>query len=286
MKKINRKDKDSKFAGIIGTIAVHALLLLAILFYGMEIRLPQEEEGLTVNYGTSDIGEGLFEPAPQSAIEDQLEDIPDATNPPLINNSSSKSELQTQNIEESLEVKEAKKKIEEAKKQELERQRLLTEQKRQEEEKRKIEEAKRAKATSAAKSAFGKGGKGTDTNATGEGITGGNGNQGNPFGDVNSKNRVGGGTGSGHSYNLNGRSLSGKIPEPKYNKNEEGIIVVSIEVDPSGKVISAKSGAIGTTIGDASMRKEAEIAAMRATFNGISGSIVQSGTITYRYKLN
>lgn len=286
MKKINRKDKDSKFAGIIGTIAVHALLLLAILFYGMEIRLPQEEEGLTVNYGTSDIGEGLFEPAPQSAIEDQLEDIPDATNPPLINNSSSKSELQTQNIEESLEVKEAKKKIEEAKKQELERQRLLTEQKRQEEEKRKIEEAKRAKATSAAKSAFSKGGKGTDTNATGEGITGGTGNQGNPFGDVNSKNRVGGGTGSGHSYNLNGRSLSGKIPEPKYNKNEEGIIVVSIEVDPSGKVISAKSGAIGTTIGDASMRKEAEIAAMRATFNGISGSIVQSGTITYRYKLN
>lgn len=285
MKKNNWKDKDSKFAGIIGTIAVHALLLLAILFCGIKIYLPQEEEGLTVNYGTSDTGEGLFEPAPQSAIEDQLEDIPDATNPPLINNSS-KSELQTQNIEESLELKEAKKKIEEAKKQELERQRLLAEQKRQEEEKRKIEEAKRAKAASAAKSAFGKGGKGTDTNATGEGITGGAGNQGNPFGDVNSKNRVGGGTGSGHSCNLNGRSLSGEIPEPKYNKNEEGIIVVSIEVDPSGKVISAKSGALGTTIGDASMRKEAEIAAMRATFNGISGSTVQSGTITYRYKLN
>ncbi|NCC99585.1 MAG: TonB family protein [Bacteroidia bacterium] len=279
MKKIDWKDKDSKFAGIIGTIAFHALLLLALLFYGMQVCLPQEEEGLTVNYGTSDTGEGLFEPAPQSAIEDQLEDVPDATTPPLIDNSSANSELQTQNIEESIEVKEAKK-------QELERQRLLAEQKRQEEEKRKIEEAKRAKATSAAKNAFGKGGKGTDNNATGEGVTGGAGNQGNPFGDVNSQNHTGGGTGNGHSYNLNGRSLSGKIPEPKYDKNEEGIIVVSIEVDPSGKVISAKSGAIGTTIGDASMRKEAEIAAMRAKFNGISGSTVQSGTITYKYKLN
>ena len=57
-------------------------------------------------------------------------------------------------------------------------------------------------------------------------------------------------------------------------------------VDGKGNVISAKAGAAGTTIGDATMRRNAEQAAMKAKFNGIDEDIIQSGTITYRYKLN
>ena len=93
-------------------------------------------------------------------------------------------------------------------------------------------------------------------------------------------------TGNGHSYNLNGRTLNGGLPTPQYNRNEEGIIVVNIEVNPAGTVVSAKAGALGTTIIDASLRKEAEKAAMKAKFNAIGGTTLQSGTITYRYKLN
>ncbi|MBR2618176.1 MAG: energy transducer TonB, partial [Paludibacteraceae bacterium] len=78
----------------------------------------------------------------------------------------------------------------------------------------------------------------------------------------------------------------GTLPSPAYNKNEEGVIVVTIEVNAAGTVISARAGAAGTTIGDASMRRDAEQAALRAKFNGISGSTIQTGTITYRYKLN
>lgn len=72
-----KKDNDSKIAGTIGTIVVHALLLLVLIFTGISTIIPDTEEGLSVNYGTNmDLGDGLFEPAPQSAIEDQLVEEP------------------------------------------------------------------------------------------------------------------------------------------------------------------------------------------------------------------
>ena len=62
--------------------------------------------------------------------------------------------------------------------------------------------------------------------------------------------------------------------------------MVTIEVDATGKVVSAKAGALGTTIGDLTLRHSAEQAALKAKFNKIGGTTVQTGTITYRYKLN
>ena len=108
------------------------------------------------------------------------------------------------------------------------------------------------------------------------------GNQGNPLGDTASTNRNGGGTGDGISHNLKGRSILGTPPKPSY-KPEEGVIVVEIEVNADGKVISAKAVGKGTTIGNADMRKAAEEAALKTKFNGMSENIIQSGSITYRY---
>lgn len=299
-----KENKDGKIAGIIGSILVHLLLLLALLFWGLEAFIPDTgEEGLTVNYGTSDMGDGMFEPAPQEAIEDQLEPAPQPepvpATPPITEapTAPSQSDLQTQDIEESLEMKEAREKAEKEKELERKRQEELRKQqeaeaKRIAEEKRKAEEAKKKAQEEAAKKAqsagkvFGSGGTGTDTSSKGEGVTGNQGNQGNPLGDANSTNRNGGGTGDGHSYNLTGRSIIGKIPEPSYNKNIEGVIVVSIEVNAAGTVINAKAGAAGTTISDATLRNQAVAAAYKAKFNNISSNTTQSGTITYRYKLN
>ena len=306
--KSKKENKDSKIAGFVGSLLVHLLLLLVLFFTGIIAYIPETEEGLTVNYGTSDTGDGLFEPAPQKDIEDQLEPEPAPTvtpTPPAVNTPTpSQSDLQTQDIEESLEVQAAREQAEKEK--ELERQRQEELRKQQEaeakriavekriaEEKRKAEEAKKKaqeeakkKASSAGQNAFASKDKGTNTSSTSEGNTGGSGNQGNPLGDAASTNRNGGGTGNGHSYNLNGRSISGKIPEPAYTRNEEGVIVVTIEVNAAGTVISAKAGAAGTTIGDATLRRDAETAAKKAKFNSISGSTIQTGTITYRYKLN
>ncbi len=269
--KSNKQNKDSKIAGFIGSVIVHLLLLLVLFFTGIITTIPDTEEGLTVNYGTSDMGDGLFEPAPQKEIEDQLvppsEPVQPTTPPAVETPTPSQPDLQTQDIEESLEMKAAREKAEKEK--ELERQRQEEERKKQEaeakriaEEKR-IDEEKRKKAAAAAKNAFGSGGKGTNTSSTGEGSTGSVGNQGNPFGSAESTNREGGGTGDGISHNLKGRSILGTPQQPSYNP-EEGVIVVEIEVNADGKVISAKAVGKGTTIGDAAMRKAAEEAARKA----------------------
>ena len=287
---------ESRIAGTVGTVIFHLLLLLFMLLFGIKALLPQEEEGLSVNYGTDDTGSGLFEPAPQSAIEEYLVDEPAPL--PAPEPSPSQAELQTPDIEESLKIKQeeedARKKAEEQERLEAERRAEEERLRREEEERqrklaeqRKREETQRKKAMAAGKSAFSSTGKGSSgSKAQSQGISAFGGNQGKPEGTAESNNYTGGGTGSGHSWGLNGRTISGRLPEPAYNKNEEGVIVVSIEVDGKGNVISAKAGAAGTTIGDATMRRNAEQAAMKAKFNGIDEDIIQSGTITYRYKLN
>ena len=67
------------------------------------------------------------------------------------------------------------------------------------------------------------------------------------------------------------------------SNNETGTVVVTIEVDASGKVISAKAGAKGTNTYDTELWNAAVAAAKKARFNGISGSTVQTGTITYNF---
>jgi len=286
-----KENKDSKIGGAIGTIVYHVILLLLLMFFGFSKIVPTEEEGLTVNFGTSDEGSGFFEPAPQSEIEDMLEPealtAPPATSTPI--KQERQEELVTQNNEESVAIQEEKRKKKEEQQRIIEQRKIVEEQRKAEEkriaEAKRIQDEKAKKASAAAKNAFGSGGKGSSTTSKGEGITSGTGNQGNPFGDVNSKNRIGGGTGNGHSFSLSGRSIVGSIPQPSYNSNEEGAIVVDIEVDKNGNVISAHAGGKGTTIGDNNMRKAAENAAKRAKFNGITGNITQTGSITYRYNL-
>lgn len=303
--KQNGKHTDSRIWGALGSGILHALLLLLMFFYFFDIpEVEDEEEGLCVNYGTSDNGDGLFEPAPESAVADQLVDAqpeptPAVSTPPPT--PSAPTELETQTLEESLAIQEAKKKKqeEEAKRQqELAAQRAAEEAKRKaeaerlaaEEAKRKAQAEAAAKAAAATKNAFsgsGSGGLGSSTTSTGQGSTGIAGNQGNPFGDPNSSSLTGSGTGTGgNGYSLKGRTISGKLPIPTYTKNEEGKVVVTIEVDTAGNVVSAKAGAQGTTLFDSDLWAAAVAAAKKAKFNGITGTGVQTGTITYIFKLN
>jgi TonB family protein len=289
------KEKDSRIKGLIGTFLFHAILLIILLVVVLSREIPTEEEGLTVNFGVTKDGAGYFEPTAQRQIQEQLEEL---TPPPPTPSQPSVSQeaLQTQNFEESLAMIEAKKKKEEEKRKIDEQKRIIAEQKRIEEEKkreeqRRLEEERKKqaekvqRATSAGQSAFGSTGSNTANNSQSEGTGTGTGNQGNPFGEVDGAHRDGAGRGNNPSFSLSGRSILGKIPLPNYNNNEQGIIVVDIEVDKNGNVISARAGARGTTIGDISMRKEAEAAARRAKFNGISDNMNQTGTITYRYVL-
>ncbi|GEM_PF-4860991 len=96
--------------------------------------------------------------------------------------------------------------------------------------------------------------------------------------------------GSGGSFDLGGRGLhgnmGGRLPFPAYNVQEEGIIVVEVTVNPEGQVIKANVRPRGTNISNERMRTAAVEAARKARFAVINQPDNQTGTISYRYKLN
>jgi TonB family protein len=94
------------------------------------------------------------------------------------------------------------------------------------------------------------------------------------------------GSGHDHSVDLSGRTGIGKLPEPVNTSNKEGSVVVEITVNQRGKVMTAKAGAQGTTIQDATLWKAAEQAAMQTSFNiDMKKPVLQQGKITYIFKL-
>ena len=172
------------------------------------------------------------------------------------------------------------------KEKELEKKRLRAE---AEERKRKEEEAQRInEINSRIKNAFGSAGKQTRENeSTVEGVTYKSGNQGNENGSVKSTHReVEGGFDDGISYSLAGRSPNG-LPKPVYPGNDEGYVVVEVNVDRNGKVIKAIPGVKGSTTMNAALLKAARNAAMNAAFNADpQATAIQVGTITYQFILD
>ena len=131
--------------------------------------------------------------------------------------------------------------------------------------------------------------KGFSGQGTGNNSTSGNGSgtgQGNLTGN-------GSGTGSGMgigsstaSYNLAGRSLVGNLPTPQGTVQEAGKVVVEIVVDKYGTVTNVTVTSKGTTVQNKTMWQQAVAAAKKAKFNSDpSAAAVQTGTITYNFKL-
>ena len=93
-------------------------------------------------------------------------------------------------------------------------------------------------------------------------------------------------SGSGNSWQLAGRKSLG-IPEPRPDPTDEGVVVVTVYVDRTGKVVSAMPGAKGTTITNRLYWAECKKAAMKAKFSANPNSTPrQRGTITFEFSLN
>lgn len=120
------------------------------------------------------------------------------------------------------------------------------------------------------------GGNGTG-NGTGTGAGSGSGSGGG--------NGSGNGLGSGSGYALAGRKALTK-PNPAYNCNEQGVVVVQITVNESGKVIDARPGARGTTNTASCLASQAKIAALNTKWSASpDGTEKQVGTITYNFSI-
>lgn len=269
-------DKNDRIA-VIGSITFHVVILLILFFTVIKSSVPEEEEGILVNFGNIDYAAGLFEPqGTGQPIQNTAPEQPEETIPPPTTPQQPE-EMVTQDTEETVSLTDRKKEEErrrEEERKERERQAEI-ERRRREEEQRRREQAIHDQVAGA----FGSG----NTEGSQGDAASGTGNQGNPFGNSNTGPTEGvGGMGS---FNLNGRSVrGGGLPSPAYTSQIEGRIVIDITVNPKGDVINASIGK-GTNIDDASLRNGAIEAARRAKFNSIQGSNNQSGTITYRYSL-
>jgi colicin import membrane protein len=296
--------------GLIGTVVTHGVILFLLLFFGIMRTIPVPiDEGILVNFGDSETGLGLEEPAPGDRepsikpIESVSEKLVVPPPPAKKVSSADDDPIVTQDFEKTVTVKTPiKKKVTEkvidpekqrmAEEARLQKAELLRQQK---EENRLLavaaaEQRKIGEINSRAKNVFGGGGKGSpDSKSTSQGVTYGTGNQGVPEGSANvDRYGPGGGIGNGVSASLDGRtSLS--LPKPQYPGNEEGIVVVQVTVDKSGLVQKAEAGVRGSNTADPGLIAAAKKAALQARFNvdnNDSRSALQTGTITYRFRLD
>lgn len=265
-----KRDKR-QLTGIIGTVIVHAVFLILLFMIYVHKPKNQEEGGVPIMLGNTDLSQGMYDPATMTEVDIQQETATTEESPTEV----AEQEIITQINEQTVTVPSKKEKIEKPQIKEQPKPKKKTEAE-------KRAEAEKAAAELAAKrisGAFGKGSKmenkGTKTSENGvEGSTEGNSSTGKTAG-----------VGGYGTFDLSGRSLGeGGLPRPVYNVQDEGRVVVTITVNPSGKVISTSINKRTNTV-NPSLRKAAEDAARKARFNSVGGVNNQTGTITYYFKL-
>lgn len=255
------ESKKNEVKGWIGTFAVHGLLILILFwlrFYAPEI--PQEDEGIMIDFGYSDSGMGTdgTQSNNSNSTEGSANELMETSTSNQLNNPDPSL---TQNTEEAPKIKETKNTS-------SPNNNPKTNEQPKEPEKPKVDP----------KALYpGNNNSGTGTSGS-QGNTGGSGNQGNPNGVPNS-----GGTGlgnNGFSFSLSGRNIK-SIPKIEDNSQETGKVVIDIIVDKYGKVTSATGPAKGSTTTSALLVKKAKEAALAATFSpSPNGVEQQKGTIT------
>lgn len=294
---------------MLGTALIHLMLFGMLILVGFSTPpAPESEEGILVNFGTGETGIGEIEPSPPAFREEsKAPPVKEVTAPKTLPAKAAaktkEDPLLTQNTEDApavkkpdpeavkkrLEKAEADKKIKEQKEAELiERRKEEAEKKRIEAEQQRESDIKNRTKNALANS------QNRGTNSTGEGIAGGPGNQGDPNGSINSKIRGTGsglgdkGTGTGDkgiSYSLQGRGVMA-LPKPRYDYQRDGIVVVEVSVDRSGRVVAANPGIKGSTTLNEDLLKVAKEAAMKASFEVKQDAPpIQKGTITYNFIL-
>ena len=277
--------KSNRLQGIIGTVVVHLIALLVLFLVSIRAVRPETESGVPVMLGTAELSQGDSDPYTLTEVDVMGDVRPEATPEPVVEETTSEQGLLTQDMEETVSMETEKKQAKPESKAPSERR--PDKQERQPEktaeqlaaEKRAA--AEKAAAEEAAQKIAGAFGKGTSMGNRGTG-TSGTGIQGSPTGNSNAGKSTGvGGVGS---WDLNGRSLTGSLPVPVYNVQDEGRVVVTIVVNPAGRVISTSINKRTNTMSTA-LRRAAEEAARKARFNVVDGVNNQSGTITYYFKL-
>lgn len=281
------------------SVVVHILLIILAMYPLLQYPDPPPgQEGILVNLGLPDEGQGDDnagptaeaepEPAEESpeVEESQPEPEPEEVKPDPV------PEKEVVKTEDPNEVALKRKKEEERKKQEE-----ADRKKREEEAKQKAEAEAKRKAEAEAKRKAEEDARrqaeadklkndigGLFGDGSGKGNTGKPGNQGDPNGDPNAANLEGISTGAGRvGGGLGSRGVL-KSPTVSENSQKAGTVVVKVCVNSDGTVTSADYTQSGSTTGDSQLVAAALRNAKSWQFS--KGAVdSQCGTITYNFKV-
>ena len=213
--------KKNKSNAWIGTLLFHIALLIIFLFTGLSYTIPPPpEEGISINFGTTDFGEGEIEEITEPTEESNPENV--SENNPVTE------EINSQETKETIEVKKEK----ETKENNSENTEIETEEIIKEEEKKEINK----------KAIFN-----PNKKKGNEGNTSGDGNMGEVDGDPNSDNYTGGGFGDGLSPIGTYRSKPEDFDHPL--EMGEGYVTIDVIVNSEGKIIDIDDSSFETTLG-------------------------------------
>jgi len=243
---------------IIGTIIVHLVVVVALLFLALRTPLPLPgEEGVEVSLGNSETGSGLVQPEEIVPVQ---KSEPEKSKP-------EPQKIITQDVEEAPAIEE--KKPEKKPEKEV----IKKEEPKVVKEEPKVNPRAMYSPDSKAKTDVGTQGNGTDL--ADQGKENGSKTSTNPDGNSAS--------GNGISFDLSGRG-SVSLPKPAYESLEQGKVVVKIWVNQDGMVTRAQAGVKGTTITDQNLQNVARDAALKAVFTpDPKAAEIQTGTITYNF---
>jgi len=243
------------------TTLIVVIMVLLMFIVGTSYWEPPLEYGVAVNFGTTDYGSGTVQPTepiksqPQKVIEQPKVETSKTESAPSKPDTRAEDVLTAEDLE-AIAIK--KQKEAEAKAiAEAERKEQL---RKEAEERKRQEEAEKRKKLDAL---IGGVSNSEGTQTGGEGPDSKAGDKGQLDGDPYAPSYFGGsGPGKGGvGYGLNGRGRPSKQIF-KQDCNEYGLVVVKIEVDQSGKVLSAVPGVRGTTNTDPCLLEPAKKIAM------------------------
>lgn len=268
--------KHKRKSAVITSILL-ALMLFAIYNYGLKYLDPPEEYGLAINFADSNVGsEDPVENTKSKPVENKpVEKVEEVEK--TLPKETIKEETITQDVKDAPVIDKPK---EEKKDKPVEK---------KEEKKEKPKEKPKPKPSKETQDALNSLLNGGSDNGKpkGEGDDNKPGVKGNKKGDPKSSKYYGNnGSGGDSNYNLAGRNALSK-PIEKPECNEEGIVVVSIEVDNTGKVIRAIPGVKGSTNTAKCLLDPAKAAALKTKWNpDPNAPNKQRGTIIYKFTLS
>lgn len=285
------ESKKNLQATVYTALVCGAIVAIGLISWALPpLPQPPIDEGIEVNLGNSDMGSGTdqpFEPGPP-APTNQVAYVPPA---PVTAKDDAVKDIETDDKDEDAPVIKkptvVKKDATKVPEKEVVKTKPVSNPK---PEAPPVPPPPKPKALMKGSSGSGTGGNEADSYKKGgsEGIAGGQGDQGRPGGNPDSKNYTGGGRGNSGvriASGLSGRSLT-RVFKYQDEFNENATVAVDVRIDKSGNVLSANYQLRGSTTSESFFKEKAVEIVRKSKFNATpNGPDEQTGTVLVNFKV-